>query len=180
MSDTFGQRLARWREAAGLNQDELARRVGVTATYIGYLEREDDPTGIGDRMRPMIQVVDAIAEALGVPLAEVRCAAGHKAPEGSPVSCEVVRNTFGEGDFAALRRMYEELTPDNRRAFHPILEMVGRELELLLTRQAGEPEGRTPDIRRRPVLERRLPRRAVNTGATSGKLKRDGHHRPPD
>lgn len=46
-----------------------------------------------------------------------------------------MRNTFPESDFAALHRMYEELMPDNRRKFHPILEMVGRELELILQRQ---------------------------------------------
>lgn len=135
MSDTFGQRLARWREAAGLSQEELARRVGVTGTYISYLEMETDPTGNGDGAPPAVEVVDAIAEALDVPLAEVRCAAGHKPPEGESISCETVRSSFSESDFAALHRMYEELTPDNRRKFYPILEMVGRELELMLKRQ---------------------------------------------
>ena len=135
MSETFGQRLARWREAAGLSQEELARRVGVTGTYISYLELEADPTGIGDRVRPAVEVVDAIAEALSVPLAEARCAAGHKPPEGAPAACEEVRGTFGETDFFALQRMYEELTPDNQRKFYPILAMVGRELELTLKRQ---------------------------------------------
>ena len=135
MSDTFGQRLARWREGAGLNQEELARRVGVTGTYISYLEMETDPTGNGDGGRPAVEVVDAIAEALDVPLAEVRCAAGHKPPEGELISCEIVRSTFGETDFLALWRMYEELHPENQRKFYPIMEMVGRELELMLKRQ---------------------------------------------
>ena len=135
MTETFGQRLARWREASGLTQDELARRVGVTGTYISHLELEFDPASNGNRVRPAVEVVDAIAEALGVPLAEARCAAGLKPPEDTPAACEVVRGTFGEADFVALRRMYEELTPDNRRKFYPILEMDGRELELMLKRQ---------------------------------------------
>lgn len=135
MSDTFGQRLARWRETAGLSQEELARRVGVTGTYISYLEMETDPTGNGDGSPPAVEVVDAIAEALAVPLAEVRCAAGHKPPAGESVSCEIVRSTFGETDFLALQRMYEELTPENQRKFYPVMEMVGRELELTLKRQ---------------------------------------------
>ena len=107
----------------------------MTGTYISYLEMETDPTGNGDGVRPAVEVVDAVAEALDVPLAEVRCAAGHKPPEGELISCEGVRNSFGESGFAALHRMYEELTPDNRRKFYPILEMVGRELELMLKRQ---------------------------------------------
>ncbi|HLL74358.1 MAG TPA: helix-turn-helix transcriptional regulator [Pyrinomonadaceae bacterium] len=135
MTETFGQRVARWREAAGLNQDELARRVGVTGTYIGYLELEVDPTGIGDGVRPVVEVVDAIAEALDVPLAEARCAAGLKPPEDAPAACEVVRGAFGEADFVALQRMYGELTADNRRKFYPILRMVSRELELTLKSQ---------------------------------------------
>lgn len=169
MSDTFGERLARWREAAGLNQEELARRVGVTATYIGYLEREVDPTGIGERMRPMIEVVDAIAEALGVPLAEVRCAAGYEPPRDSPVSCEVVTNTFGEGDFATLQHLYEQLTPEQRRSFQPILEMVRRELELMSKKRESNGEGSLPCRRRRPEVGRHLPRRAAPAEASSGK-----------
>lgn len=177
MSDTFGQRLARWREAAGLNQEELARRVGVTATYIGYLEREVDPTGIGERMRPMIAVVDAIAEALGVPLAEVRCAAGYKPPRDSPVSCEVVTNTFGEADFATLQHLYEQLTSEQRRSFQPILEMVRRELELMSKKRESNGEGNLPGRRRRPNSGRRLPAWAgadVVEGARGGLAARRG------
>src|SRR5918992_5599984 len=119
MSETFGQRLVRWREAAGLTQGEVARRVGVTPTYIAHLEREAGVAAGGQKMRPMIEVVDAIAEALDVPLAEVRCAAGYDPPEESSASCEVVRNTFGESDFAALHHMYERLTPEHRRQLQP-------------------------------------------------------------
>ena len=179
MSETFGQRLARWREAAGLNQEELARRVGVTVTYIGYLEREVDPTGISERIRPMIEVVDGVAEALGVPLAEVRCAAGHPPPDDSPVSCEIVRNTFGESDFAGLHHMYEQLTPEQRRTFQPILEMVRRELELMLQKRERNLEGNQPGRRgRRPNLGRPLPRRAGPSEANSGKSldQRDRRH----
>ncbi|MCA1612672.1 MAG: helix-turn-helix domain-containing protein [Acidobacteria bacterium] len=138
MSETFGRRLARWREAAGLTQGEVARRVGVTPTYIGHLEREADQTGGGTKLRPMIEVVDAIAAALDVPLAEVRCAAGYDPPEDSHASCELMRSTFGEGDFAALHRMYERLTPERRMRFQPLLEMVSRELEIMLSEQGDQ------------------------------------------
>ena len=142
MSETFGQYLTRRREAAGLTQAELAGRVGLTPAYIGYLERGSGPTGVGVGMRPRLEALSAIAEALGVPLAEVRCAAGYAAPEDSDVSCEAVGDTFGESDFASLHRMHERLDPERRRSFRPVLEMVRRELELMLNEQGAEPEGR--------------------------------------
>jgi transcriptional regulator with XRE-family HTH domain len=142
VGETFGQYVARKREAAGLTQVELAGRVGVTPTYIGYLEREVDPTGIGERLRPMIEVVDAVAAALGLPLTEVRLAAGHDPPAGTASSSfEVVRINPDEGDFAALRRKYESLTPEQRRSFRPVLEMVDRELDRLLKQRRRQRVG---------------------------------------
>lgn len=158
MSETFGRRLARWREAAGLTQGEVARRIGVTPIYIAHLEREAGAAAGSQKMRPMIEVVDAIARALDVPLAEVRCAAGYDPPAESSASYEVVRNTFGESDFAALHHMYERLTPEHRRQLQPVLEMVSRELESLLREQADQhPEDKRADRRRRLGSGRRLP-----------------------
>lgn len=142
MSDMFGQYLTRRREAAGLTQAELAGRVGMTTTYIGYLERGSDPAGAGQEMQPMIEVVDAIAEALDVPVAEVRCAAGYDPPDDPAASCEFVGSTFDESDFATLHRLHEKLDPERRRAFHHVLRMVRRELESMLQEQGAEPEGR--------------------------------------
>ncbi len=156
MSETFGHYMKRRREAAGLTQAELAGRVGVTATYIASLERASDAAGIGQEMRPMIEVVDAIACALDAPVAEVRRAAGYEPPEDSAASCEAVGGTFDESDFAALHRMHEELDPARRRTFRPVLDMVRRELELLLRGQEAERESR-PITRRR---SRNAPRAA--------------------
>lgn len=169
MRGTFGQRLARWREAAGLTQGELAGRVGVTPTYIGHLERADGPHGAGTTRRPVIEVVDAIAGALDVPLAEARCAAGYDPPEGSTGACEVLRNAFGESDFAVLHHMFEQLTPERRAIFRPILEMVGRELELILREQDGRgPEDQRPERRRAAEPLRRHPRHPVRPEASAG------------
>lgn len=159
MSETFGQYLKRRREAAGLTQAELAGRVGVTPTYVGYLERGSDPTGIGEELRPMVEVVNALACALGLPMAEVRCAAGYGPPEGSNVSCEAVGHTFDESDFAVLHQMHERLDPERRRAFRPVLRMVRRELESLLKEQGAEPESR-PLARRRGRITSRANRQA--------------------
>src|SRR5919112_656247 len=55
----FGVRLRRLREAAGLTQEELASRAGLTARGISDLER-------GERRRPYPHTVRSLAEALGL------------------------------------------------------------------------------------------------------------------
>ncbi|HLJ67681.1 MAG TPA: helix-turn-helix domain-containing protein [Chloroflexota bacterium] len=53
----FGEALRRYREAAGLSQEALAERAGLTAQAIGALER-------GERRHPFPSTVRALAEAL--------------------------------------------------------------------------------------------------------------------
>jgi transcriptional regulator with XRE-family HTH domain len=176
MSKTFGQQLAGWRKTAGLTQGEVARRVGVTPTYISHLEREAGPAGSGEKLRPMIEVVDAIAAALDLPPAEVRCAAGYDPPEDTSTSCEVVGNTFGEGDFATLHLMYERLTPERRTQFRPIIEMVGRELEMMLKEQEGhDHDGKRVERGALPDSARHHPRRPgrPRAGAVEPPLQHD-------
>lgn len=59
----FGARLRRLRAAAGLSQEELASRAGLTAKGIGAIER-------GERKRPYPHTVRALADALGLSGAE--------------------------------------------------------------------------------------------------------------
>ncbi|MGH2557586.1 MAG: ATP-binding protein [Thermomicrobiales bacterium] len=54
---SFGERLRRHREQAGLTQEELAERAGLTAKGVGALER-------GERRRPYPQTVRSLAAAL--------------------------------------------------------------------------------------------------------------------
>jgi transcriptional regulator with XRE-family HTH domain len=56
----FGVRLRRLRQAAGLTQEELASRAGLTAKDISALER-------GERRRPYPHTVRSLANALGLP-----------------------------------------------------------------------------------------------------------------
>src|SRR5262245_44602236 len=86
MAKTFGQKLASWREKAGIKQKELAERIDVSATYISNLERDFSATAKGGRPQPSLEICDKIARALGAPIAEVRLAAGYAAPAGTPDS----------------------------------------------------------------------------------------------
>ena len=53
----FGAQLRRYREAAGLSQEELAERASLTAAAVGALER-------GERRRPYPHTVQVLATAL--------------------------------------------------------------------------------------------------------------------
>ena len=56
---TFGDVLRRYREGAGLSQEQLAERAGLSANAVGALER-------GERQRPYPHTIRALADALGV------------------------------------------------------------------------------------------------------------------
>jgi predicted ATPase/transcriptional regulator with XRE-family HTH domain len=58
-SPTFGARLRRSRQEAGLSQEELAERAGMSSQAIGALER-------GDRKRPYPATLRRLADALGL------------------------------------------------------------------------------------------------------------------
>jgi transcriptional regulator with XRE-family HTH domain len=56
---TFGARLRQRREAAGLTQEELASRVGLSSNAVSSLER-------GTRKHPHPHTVRSLADALGL------------------------------------------------------------------------------------------------------------------
>ncbi len=56
--ETFGKVLKGARLALGLSQQDLARKLGVRASHIGYLEQ--------GRRRPSLTLLNALADTLGV------------------------------------------------------------------------------------------------------------------
>jgi transcriptional regulator with XRE-family HTH domain len=56
--ETFGKVLKRARLSMGLSQQALARRMGVRASHIGYLEQ--------GRRRPSLTLLKALADTLGI------------------------------------------------------------------------------------------------------------------
>lgn len=124
-AESFGSLLRRLRHGAGLSQEELATRSGLSTNAIGALER-------GARKRPYLHTVSSLAAALGlheddraallaaVPAREVR-----EAPRSShsASSREVITRTFGlpkpttklEGRQTELSELAEILrSPDTR------------------------------------------------------------------
>lgn len=53
----FGQAVRRRREAAGLSQEEVAEKTGLSRNYVGMVERGET--------NPTLLVLHALAEALG-------------------------------------------------------------------------------------------------------------------
>ncbi|MCA0029009.1 MULTISPECIES: helix-turn-helix transcriptional regulator [unclassified Mesorhizobium] len=61
--EAFAQNLRTLRRARGLSQEELAHQAGIDRTYISALER--------NVYNPSIDVVDRLAEVLGVDVTEL-------------------------------------------------------------------------------------------------------------
>jgi predicted ATPase/DNA-binding XRE family transcriptional regulator len=74
---SFGARLRRLREAAGLSQEELADKAGLTPNAVGTLER-------GERRRPYPHTVRSLADALALSESERAALAGSVPGRGVP------------------------------------------------------------------------------------------------
>jgi transcriptional regulator with XRE-family HTH domain len=57
-TDRFGQLLRRRREALDMTQSDLARKLGVEASYIAFIER--------GRRKPSLRLVAKIADVIGL------------------------------------------------------------------------------------------------------------------
>src|SRR5215213_2182159 len=63
-TSAFGAQLRRYREAAGLTQEQLAERAGLTVNAISLLER-------GLRQLPYLQTIRKLAAALGLSIVDI-------------------------------------------------------------------------------------------------------------
>ena len=59
----IGKRMQKYRKEKGLSQVEMAEKIGVSPTYIGFIEQ-----GVRN---PSIATLDKIARVLGVKLSEI-------------------------------------------------------------------------------------------------------------
>lgn len=102
IDEAFGDRLQRLRTAAGLNQAELARRMGVSAPSVSGWEQ--------GRAHPKPNRMAALAAILGVPTAQL---AGDGAPEDS--SPEAVQDLIDRSREQIARAV--GISPDRVRIF---------------------------------------------------------------
>jgi predicted ATPase/DNA-binding XRE family transcriptional regulator len=115
---SFGTLLRRHREAAGLSQEDLAERAGLTAKGIGALER-------GERRRPQPRTVQQLAAALGLSDQE-RAALIAAVPRVAGAGADL--------HLVSATPAMPPVTPPPGPAMHalpvPLTPLVGREREL--------------------------------------------------
>lgn len=118
MSD-IGRRVRALREAREWNQSDLARRAGVSNSYINRLES-------GQHHRPSQAQLAKVAEALGVSASELL---GQPASASEDEARELEflrRNADVRMLFASFAREYETLHPDDQKFLRGFLELVAK------------------------------------------------------
>lgn len=143
--EAFGEFLTRHREKLGLTQTEVARRVGLSLSYIINLEQGKDPTGKNKKLKPPIEVVDQIAKALNLPVNKVRRIAGHETTVKDKNSVNEIPQDDAEAGFErsmffSLYEEYQKLSPKQQSEFNRILEMLSRELRYIRREETDTPQ----------------------------------------
>lgn len=121
--ETFGDWLRARRTELGLSQTELERRAKVSKQYISNLERNVRQPISGELIKPSVEVVDRLARALGVPIAEARLKAGYAPPETE------------EGPKDLLERMrvlfhgWEELSEQDKAQMMAAIEVIAESVQ---------------------------------------------------
>jgi transcriptional regulator with XRE-family HTH domain len=112
------------RKEAGLTQAELAERAGASKQYISNLERNAPHPETGAHPRPKVEIVDAIARALGAPLHQARLAAGYAAPDET-----LSRGMLLDAEIEAMFRDYQSLSEEDKEELRTSLMILVREIQ---------------------------------------------------
>lgn len=133
---TFGKWLLDNRKAARLTQGELAKRAGISTSYVSTLEREEPHHITNAPPQPAINVVESIAQSLGVEIDDALLAAGY-APRSVPLrptnATEFLRalESLGIKHFENISGI-QNLTPDE---YEDMLRDVRLTIEINLRRK---------------------------------------------
>lgn len=94
----LGARIARLRKAAGMNQAELADRIGVSTSAIGMYEQ--------GRREPSCALLVSLARALGTSLQYLLTGDEAEAPPAPPLAELLLQTGFGGIRSHAVRRPF--------------------------------------------------------------------------
>lgn len=83
-TQSFGAWLYHHRKARGLTQAGLGAKVELTSQQISNYERGHSESKTGRPMQPSLELIDALARALRLPVDEARAAAGYAPLHASP------------------------------------------------------------------------------------------------
>lgn len=140
----FGKWLRDSRKRAGLTQGELGKRAKISTSYVSTLERGERHHLTNAPPQPAPDVVEAIGEALGVPIDEARLAAGYapknptrKKPENVIEFLEVLESwglEFGPG-LLGDKRLHEFTPEEFEDLLYRINRDVASDIEITLRRK---------------------------------------------
>lgn len=116
--------LARWRQALGWTQDELAARAGISRGYLSELER-------GLPAQPGLSVLSRVCAAMGHSWAELFSTAGLRLPGDATLAD--LADGFADPELVLYLRRLPELSPRDRA-------LVTALLRALFDRDPDEPE----------------------------------------
>lgn len=95
--ESFGKVLKQARLARGLSQQALARKLGVRASHIGYLEQ--------GRRRPSLTLLNALADTLGIDKERLFLLS-------HPEAKDLIKDTAGRRSNSSQHNAWQELLAD--------------------------------------------------------------------
>jgi len=122
--NNFGDWVRDHRKRLGLYQSDLAKRAGVSTSYISTIERGQRHSITGAELRPEPQKVTAIAKALGQSADEALLLTGYAPKTETP--------TFNLAESARLALLDQNLTPEEQAE---IVEEMAIAYEIVMARR---------------------------------------------
>lgn len=111
----FGEKLQQQRKMRGMTQDQLAKKISVSKSYISTLERGYPHPNSGASPKPAREIVDKIAFALEWDVDLARVFAGYAPDLPFPVEFLEIVNDFTDEEISELVK-YAKYLKSNRKS----------------------------------------------------------------
>lgn len=131
----FGEWLRLARKTARLTQGEVAKRAGISTSYVSTLERNAGHPITEAEPQPKLEVVDSIARAVGVEIDEARLAAGYAPQSTAPPKprnvAEFIHALERLGlDFGTLSGRWDVIERYTPEEFQDLIERIQADIQL--------------------------------------------------